>query len=96
VRKRSWRFNDLKQAAQKSTSLRQVLRCLHLKEAGGNYAQLKKYIEEYDIDICHFKGKAWNKGLRGNGRPRISLDQILILGSSYQSFKFKKGYSGPD
>ena len=89
MRPRSWLLEDLKNAVKNSTSYRQVLGVLKLKEAGGNYAQIKKYIKENNLDTGHFKGKAWNKGLKGNGKPRIPLDKILILGSSYQSFKLK-------
>lgn len=62
---------------------------LGLKEAGGNYEQVKKYIGEYDLDINHFKGKAWNKGIKTGPRPRIPLKNILVRDSGYQSFKLK-------
>jgi len=58
--------------------------------AGGNYAQVRKYLHIFKIDISHFKGKGWSKGLRGIGRPRIELEEILVKGSHYQSFKLKK------
>ena len=63
---------------------------LGLREAGGNYAQIKKYINEYKLDIDHFKGRGWNAGLRGIGKPIIPLDRILVKNSSFQSFKLKK------
>ncbi|MEK7187665.1 MAG: HNH endonuclease [Patescibacteria group bacterium] len=88
--KRSWTKDQLKIAVKDSPSYRQVLSKLGLREAGGNYVQLKKYIREHNLDTVHFKGKAWNKGLTGIGRPRISLDSILIKNSSFQSFKLKK------
>ena len=59
-------------------------------EAGGNYEQVKKYLERYKIDTSHFTGKAWNKGLKGIGQPIIPLKDILVENSSYQSFKLKK------
>ncbi|NIV70095.1 MAG: hypothetical protein GWN41_08185 [Phycisphaerae bacterium] len=63
---------------------------LGLVEAGGNYAQIKKYLDIYKIDISHFKGKAWSKGMRGMSRPQISLEKILVKNSTYQSYKLKK------
>ena len=81
---------QLKSAVQSSTSYRQVLAKLHLVEAGGNYTQIKKYAKEYGLNTTHFVGKVWNKGLRGLGKPRISLATILVKDSSYQSFKLKK------
>ena len=90
MKKRTWSPRQLEQAVISSTSIRQVLMKLNLREAGGNYDQIKKYIKEYDLDSKHFKGMAWNKGLRGFGKPHIPLDKILVNGSTYQSFKLKK------
>ncbi|MCG2695702.1 HNH endonuclease [Candidatus Parcubacteria bacterium] len=90
MRKKSWTKQALAKAAKKSTSVRQVIYKLNLKPAGGNYSQIKKYLELYKIDTKHFKGKAWNKGLRGIGKPRISLEKILVSHSEYQSYKLKK------
>lgn len=63
---------------------------LGLREAGGNYEQAKKYIKEYGLNIKHFKGRGWNLGLRGIGKPLIPLEKILVKNSYFQSFKLKK------
>ena len=89
-KKRKWSVIDLKKAVKNSTSYRGVLRKLELRPAGGNYDQLKKYIKEYDLKITHFKGHAWNKGLKGIGKPIFPLKKILVKGSTYQSYKLKK------
>lgn len=89
-KKRSWTAQQLKQAVKKCFSYRQVLSKLGLREAGGNYEQIKKYIKEYKLDIKHFKGRGWNAGLTGIGVPRIPLEKILIKGTNFQSFKLKK------
>jgi len=89
-RKRSWSNKQLIIAVKDSFSYRQVLKKIGLKEAGGNYEQVKKYIKELGLKIGHFRGKAWNKGLSGIGRPRLSLEKILVKNSSYQSYKLKK------
>lgn len=90
MKQRSWTKEQLKRAVKSSTSYRQVLSKLGLREAGGNYEQIKKYIKEYQLDFEHFKGRAWNKGLRGIGKPRIPLTKILVKNSSFQSFKLKR------
>lgn len=90
MRLRSWTVGHLKEAVENSTSFRQVLNKLGLRQAGGNYDQLKKYIGEYKLDIKHFKGRAWNRGLRGIGKPRLSLKEILKKDSQFQSFKLKR------
>ena len=89
-RKRSWTEIQLVEAVKGSSSFRQVLIKIGLIEAGGNYDQIKKYAKELGLDISHFKGKAWNKGLRGRLMPQIPTSQILVKGSTFQSYKLKK------
>ena len=60
-----------------SYSFRRVISKLNLRAAGGNYSQVKQYIKEYKLDISHFKGRGWNKGLKGLGIIRIPLKDIL-------------------
>jgi len=90
VKPRKWTKKDLEIAASQSTSVRQVLSKLNLKEAGGNYSQIAKYLKLYKINVAHFKGQAWNKGLKGVGKPLLVLDEILVKDSYYQSYKLKK------
>ncbi|MBI4919767.1 HNH endonuclease [Candidatus Azambacteria bacterium] len=90
MKRRSWTEKQLKNAVKNSFSYRQVLTKLNLREAGGNYAQIKRYIREFELDIKHFKGRGWNLGMRGIGIPRIPLEKILVKNSNFQSFKLKK------
>lgn len=90
MKPRKWTEDQLRLAAKDSTSIRQVLHILGLKEAGGNYSQIAKYFKEYSIDVSHFRGKGWNKGLQGIGKPRFSLEQILTVSSTFQSYKLKR------
>lgn len=73
-----------------SKSIRQVLKCLKLRMAGGNYAQINKYIAEYEISTKHFSGQGWSKGMTGIGKIRIELKDILKKNSYFQSYKLKK------
>ena len=90
MRKRSWSVPQLREAVRMSTSWRQAIKKLNLVPAGGNYAQLQKYVEEYNVDTSHFKGYAWNKGLTGIGKPRVPLDKILVRKSTFSSYKLKR------
>ncbi len=90
MKPRSWTKNDLKIAVKKSKSVRQVLFCLGLIPAGGNYTQIQKFLSLYNISTRHFTGRGWSKGLRGIGKPKIDLNDILVRNSSFQSFKLKK------
>jgi 5-methylcytosine-specific restriction endonuclease McrA len=90
MRQRTWTEEQLRKGAKKATSVRQLLSFLGLREAGGNYKQVKNYLESYNIDTSHFRGKGWSKGLIGVGKPRFPLESILVNGSSFQSYKLKK------
>ncbi|HLC69621.1 MAG TPA: HNH endonuclease signature motif containing protein [Patescibacteria group bacterium] len=90
MRRRTWSKQQLIEATKKCTSIRQVLKFLSLREAGGNYAQIKKYIKEIGIDSSHFTGPAWSKGKTGIGKPRILLKNILVKDNDFQSYKLKK------
>ena len=90
MRRRSWTEKQLRDAVAQSISYRKVLGRLKLREAGGNYEQVRKYIRELRLDTSHFKGRGWNKGMKGIIRPKISLKEILVVGSSFQSFKLKR------
>lgn len=90
MRKKSWTEKELKDAVRSSVSVRQVIKKLRLIPAGGNYKQVKRYIELYHIPTNHFTGRSWNKGMRGIGSPRKKLSEILVLESDFQSYKLKK------
>jgi len=90
MKRRSWTKQQLQKITPKSTSIRQIIFKLGLKPAGGNYEQINKYLKIYKINTNHLKGKAWNKGLHGFGKPIIPLKEILVKNSHFQSFKLKK------
>lgn len=87
--RRTWSIEQLYSAVKSSRSYRQVLLKLGLREAGGNYEQVKKYIREHNLTTDHFTGMGWCAGLRGIGKARIPLEQILVRESFFQSYKLK-------
>jgi len=90
MKKKSWTEGQLRKAVLSSRSIRQVIKKLGLIPAGGNYDQINKYIDYYKADTSHFKGQGWNKGLKGIGKPKLALKDILVRGSYFQSYKLKK------
>jgi hypothetical protein len=80
VSKRSWTTDQLVAAVKASTSYRQILGRLNLRQGGGNYAQLKKHIRELGLSAAHFTGQAWRgaKLSRPVARP---LGEILTSDS---------------
>lgn len=90
MRPKKWSIEQLKTAVTESRSVRQVLGKLGLKQAGGNYAQINKYLKELKIERKHFTGHGWSKGLRVTTNPGAPLTELLVMNSDYQSFKLKK------
>ncbi|OGE80510.1 MAG: hypothetical protein A2660_00660 [Candidatus Doudnabacteria bacterium RIFCSPHIGHO2_01_FULL_45_18] len=88
-RKRKWTNEQLRLAAKESSSIRQVLFKIGLIPAGGNYVQVQSYLKALKVSTSHFKGKAWNKGMKGLKNPQIPLEKVLVKDSSYQSYKLK-------
>jgi len=89
-KKRKWTEFDLKNAVNASTSLRQVLKKIGLKETGGNYKQIKKYLNQLSIDYTHLTGQGWRKGSTDPVIKAIPLKNILIKNSFYNSNRLRK------
>lgn len=89
MRKKKWKIEELKQAVIKSYSLRQAITQIGLIPAGGNYRQIRQYIESHHIDTSHFTGQGWSKDKKKPFLPRRPLKSILVQNSDYQTFKLK-------
>jgi hypothetical protein len=78
---------ELREAVNTSTSIRQVLDKLNIVPAGGNYQTTNRRIQKLNIDTSHFTGQAWNRGkVIGPKRP---IEKYLVENSVVQSFKLK-------
>jgi hypothetical protein len=88
--KRSWTDGELVEAVRRSKSYRNVLKLLGLIPAGGNYVQIQYRIKALGLDMSHFAGKGWNKGLKYHTKTRPTIAELLVVGSAVQSFKLKK------
>lgn len=75
-------------AVESSTSVRQVLRILGLKEAGGNYQSIQRYCRNHQIPLSHFTGQASNKGKTFSPRREIS-EYLVVDGPCIGSHKLK-------
>lgn len=79
---------ELNIAIKNSTSFRQALEKLGVSPKGGNYRTIKKAINDFSIDISHFKGQSWRKDLIFN--PKRPIEQYLSNEYPIQSYKLKK------
>lgn len=83
-----WSDDELRAAVASTASYAATLRALGLVPAGGNYDALHRRIQELGLDISHFRGQAWNRGMRG-ARPPLPLAELLVAGrwTTSQSLK---------
>lgn len=77
-------------AAKNSFSIAEMCRKLGKRPSGGNYKIMHNAIDTYHLDVSHFRGQGWNKGLVFIPNPAKELSEILVKNSTYQSFKLKK------
>ncbi len=89
-KRRRWSDADLSIAVAQSSTFREVLGRLGLREAGGNYPTVKSRIGALQLDTSHFRGTGWRRGSTKPVTPAAPLDELLVEGSTYQSFKLKR------
>lgn len=59
---KEYKDEDVIKFAKTVKSMAELLRMLSLKEAGGNYAHMKKTLQRLSINTDHWSGQAWSKG----------------------------------
>lgn len=87
--KRGWDEQQLREAVSVSTSWSGVMRRLGLAIAGNSVKAVKTSAYELGLNVSHFKGHGWSKGMTNMPSPPqiISLLDILVERSSYTSSK---------
>lgn len=73
----------LETVVKQSKSIRQVLQILKLKEAGGNYKNIKERLKKFKISTDHFHGQLWNKGK--TFKIKRDITKILCKNSCYST-----------
>lgn len=89
--KKRYTYDDVINAVENSKSIANVLRLVGLKDKGGNYRTMKKFISDNNIDITHFTGQGHNVGenyIRIN--EIIPIEYYLVDGLMYSSPRLKQ------
>jgi hypothetical protein len=80
---------QFKEAVESSTSIRQVLSKLGLKEAGGNYSHVKRRIQKFNLSLAEgANGQGWSKGKTLG--PKRPIEWYLTENSHHQSHRLKQ------
>ena len=85
---KKYTLEQLKEAIETSTSIRQVLFKLNLVEQGGNYSTFHKAVKYYNLDTSHFTGQ----NMTGRKFPsrRKPIEEYLVNESTIKSNELKK------
>ena len=59
---REYTDQDIIDSAKEVTSLSKLLDKLGLRQAGGNFTNMKKHLQRLNVDCNHWNGQAWSKG----------------------------------
>lgn len=80
-------------AVKEGHSYAEVCRIIGITPKGGNLNTVKKKIQQLNLDMSHFTGARWNKGLTSENHPSIkkkNISEILIENSGWNSHNIKK------
>lgn len=83
--KANYKLENFSKIISKSISLAEVCKKLGLVPIGGNYQTVKWHIKLYNLDISHFTGQSWAKGLKLNSKPRINNDEFFLKNTNHSS-----------
>ena len=59
---REYSDQDVVKYSKEVNSIAQLLGKLNLRQAGGNFANMKRLLQKLNIKTDHWKSQAWNKG----------------------------------
>jgi len=76
---------ELREVVARSDSLSDVLRHFGLRTAGGNFRQLRRWLQEWHIPTDHFR-LAWEMP----PRERTPLSEVLVERSTYSRGHLKR------
>ena len=80
--KEKYKKENLEKIVKDSTSFRDCLRKLKLKDRGGNFKTLKKYIKKHNISTDHFLGK-YQGFIQKHKENIIPNEKVFIKNSTY-------------
>lgn len=76
------------EAVKVSKSYAEVCRRIGISPKGGNLRTVKNKINKLGLDMSHFTGARWNKGITAEEHPSIKkkdISEILVVNSGWNS-----------
>lgn len=88
-RKERYSEENIKNAVENSSCIKEAIKFIGLRAAGGNYKIFHKYVEKYNIDISHFSENVKNNIGNWASKNKINLCDILTENSDYNRTHLK-------
>jgi hypothetical protein len=83
--RRRFSDEDLIEAVRAETTVSGVLRALGYEPSGGMFRFVVAHIRRLELDTSHFRGQAWARGRWRPSNRAMSLEELLVQGSSARS-----------
>lgn len=87
---RKWTDEQLIQAIKNNKSYAGVIKELGFKVSGGMHSLIKRHIIRLDLDTSHFTGQGHLKNKTHGWTPKIPLEDVLVLNSTYSRHNLKR------
>ena len=85
--RRRWRVTDEEFASivRESTTVAEVMRRLGFESNGGRHRMIVGKIKLLGLDMSHFIGQGWSRGVKRPSTRVTPLEEILVPNSTYRS-----------
>jgi len=84
MKSRKYTDEQFIEAVKDSLSMAEVMRKIGIFVGGSNYKTVRRKIKEFNLDITHFTGAAWNQGERYRPiKEAQPIDEILVENSTF-------------
>lgn len=90
MKKLKYTKKELEVVIKSSVTKTEILKKLNMGTGGGHFRQLNMLIKYYNIDTSHLLGQAWLRGKTHYHRNRLSLEEIMVVNSTYGSSELRK------
>lgn len=89
TRKERYSKENFEKAVKEASSIKEALKNLELRAAGGNYKIFHKYVDKYELDTSHFETKQDIYDRTLALREKTPMSEILVENSTYNRTQLK-------
>lgn len=88
-RKERYSEDNIQRAVENASCIKEAIKYIGLRAAGGNYKIFHKYVEKYNIDISHFSENVKNNIGNWSSKNKTNLCDVLVENSDFNRTHLK-------